>query len=146
MGGFLRQLPMKTFLKILKLQEFWNQKNGKYFNKKIQKKQKKWLKVYWQRALIRYLGIEIYGCGSYSSDADEVRIVDKISPSSTSYWFCGVSKIIGIENLNTSNVIKMDHMFSGSNFTNLDLSSFDTSNVTDMEHMFANCSSLQIWI
>ncbi len=67
-------------------------------------------------------------------------------PTSTSGWFmrCDVLKeIIGIENLNTSNVANMSYMFGDcSGLTNLDVSHFDTSNVTDMQAMFSDCSGL----
>ena len=40
-------------------------------------------------------------------------ILDEIVPSSTSWWFMGMSEIKGIEKLNTSNVTKMQCMFYG---------------------------------
>ena len=93
-------------------------------------------------------------------------------PTTTRCWFIdftSVSEIIGIENLNTSEVRDMSSMFESCNhLTNLelsrfdtrnvqnmrfmffntsikalDLSSFNTSNVTNMESMFCNCSSLE---
>lgn len=43
----------------------------------------------------------------------------------------------------TDNVIEMRNMFSSSQVSNLDLSSFNVSNVTDMSNMFYNCSNLE---
>ena len=52
-------------------------------------------------------------------------------------------KIEGLENLDTSNVTNMSHMFLGcGGLTSLDLSNFNTSNVTDMSGMFENCRGL----
>lgn len=76
----------------------------------------------------------------------EVRIIDEIYPLFTGKWFsnCGsLEKIVGIENLNTSNVTNMEAMFEGcSNLTTLNLSSFNTSKVTNMGSMFSGCSKL----
>ena len=67
-------------------------------------------------------------------------------PTSCKMWFIycnNLTKIEGIENLNTVNVTSMSNMFSGcSALTSLDLSKFDTQNVTDMRFMFSDCSSL----
>ena len=67
-------------------------------------------------------------------------------PTSCNMWFynCNnLTKIEGIENLNTVNVTDMNCMFWGcSGLTSLDLSKFDTQKVTDMSFMFAYCSSL----
>jgi len=82
--------------------------------------------------------------------------------------FSSLKKVIGLENLDTSqvtnmsymfsetdvsifdfNFLNMDHvqnvsyMFSGSTgLSNLDLSQLDTSQITDMSYMFANCTEL----
>ena len=93
-------------------------------------------------------------------------------PTNTCEWFneCQrLEEIIGIENLNTSevknmcfmfgecialksldlssfdtrNVENMVYMFYNTGLTQLDLTSFNTSNVTDMSSMFADCSNLQ---
>ena len=67
-------------------------------------------------------------------------------PTSCNKWFIycnNLTKIEGIENLNTVNVTNINSMFSGcSVLTSLDLSKFDTQNVTDMRFMFSDCSSL----
>ncbi len=61
-------------------------------------------------------------------------------------WFSEMSNLTAIEgigNLNTSEVIEMDAMFSGcSSLTSIDLSHFDTHNVDGMWRMFQNCTSL----
>ena len=72
-------------------------------------------------------------------------------PNTCYSWFkdCGyLTTIIGIENLNTSQVVDMDKMFdSCTRLTSLDLSGFNTSNVKYMQHMFHACSSLTtIWV
>jgi surface protein len=93
-------------------------------------------------------------------------------PKSTRSWFSSHPSltIVGLENLNTSDVEDMSWMFSGcsglvsiplstfhtdkvttmcgmfndcSSLTSLDLSSFNTSNVTDMQQLFMGCSNLQ---
>ena len=75
-----------------------------------------------------------------------VKFVDKIKPTSTAYWFSGMTKCTSMDlaNLDTSTVTTMENMFSGcSGLTTLDVSKFDTSNVTDMGAMFARCTSLE---
>lgn len=68
-------------------------------------------------------------------------------PTSTFYWFWGLRKlktIIGIENLNTSEVKYMTSMFKECcSLTGLDLSGFNTANVEDMSFMFDGCSQLK---
>ena len=62
-------------------------------------------------------------------------------------WFCGcreLKEVIGLENLNTAQVINMNSMFEGcSALTHLDLSSFNTARVRYMCSMFQGCSSLK---
>ena len=64
-------------------------------------------------------------------------------PTSTDFWFWGLRKlktIIGIENLNTSEVKSMCGMFEGcSSLTELDVSGFNTANVENMAFMFEGC-------
>ena len=68
-------------------------------------------------------------------------------PISTFYWFSGMRNLVtitGLEYLNTSEVTRMDAMFSRCyKLTSLDLSSFNTSNVTDLTEMFKSCSALR---
>lgn len=55
----------------------------------------------------------------------------------------GLSKIKGIENLNTTSVTSMENMFHGDyNLTELDLSHFNTENVTNMQDMLSYLVSL----
>lgn len=72
-------------------------------------------------------------------------------PTDCSYWFCSnknsydskLQNIVGIENLNTTNVTDMSCMFAGCDkLTSLDLSKFKTINVTNMSGMFSGCKSL----
>ena len=70
-------------------------------------------------------------------------------PTSTYCWFAQeydepiLSEIIGIKNLNTSNVTDMSYMFSDcTTLKSLDVSGFKTSNVTSMRGMFNRCISL----
>lgn len=75
-----------------------------------------------------------------------VKIVDVISPVSTSNWFidCMSLSTIDLSNLNTEYVVNMSSMFAGcSSITNLNLLNFNTSNVTNMSRMFSSCSSLR---
>ncbi len=65
----------------------------------------------------------------------------------SSYLFNGFTKVIqieGLENIDTSNVINMEAMFSTmSNIQDLDLSSFSTSNVKNMNYMFQGSNKLK---
>lgn len=57
--------------------------------------------------------------------------------------FRNLKRIIGLEYLNTSEVVDMNKMFILClSLTSLDLSSFDTSKVTDMYGMFNGCYAL----
>ena len=68
-------------------------------------------------------------------------------PTSTAYWFMRCLKleaIMGMENLNTSNVTDMGSMFyECSALTTLDVSNFNTSNVTNMSCIFRGCQFLK---
>ena len=94
------------------------------------------------------------------------------NPLSTAYWFYNcdkLEKIVGIDNIKTAWVNKMNSMFSGcsslsgldlkgfktgmvrnmsdmfrgcSSMTSLNISTFDTGNVQDMDAMFRNCSNI----
>jgi len=80
---------------------------------------------------------------SHKYSIQKVEFIDEISPLSTAYWFESFENcnIFDLENLNTSNVTDMSHMFSdaGVNVTTLeiDASGFDTSNVENMSSMFS---------
>lgn len=83
--------------------------------------------------------------------ADIVRVVFDVSfasarPTSCNSWFMECEKleaIDGIENLNTSKVTDMWHMFYNcKSLTSLDLKTFDTHNVFSMSYMFFGCNNL----
>lgn len=83
--------------------------------------------------------------------ADIVRVVFDVSfvsarPTSCNSWFMECEKleaIDGIENLNTSKVTDMWHMFYNcKSLTSLDLKTFDTHNVLSMSYMFFGCNNL----
>ena len=83
--------------------------------------------------------------------ADIVRVVFDVSfasarPKSCNSWFMECEKleaIDGIENLNTSMVTDMWHMFDNcKSLTSLDLKTFDTHNVLSMSYMFFGCNNL----
>ena len=84
-------------------------------------------------------------------DSTTARVVFDASfrdfrPTTTAKWFyhCKVlTKIEGLEYLNTAEVKDMSSMFWGcSALTSLDLKNFNTQNVTDMRYMFSGCSGL----
>jgi surface protein len=90
----------------------------------------------------------------WDGHAAEIQIVifdDSFSQcvllESTAHWFdgcCRLKEIHGIENLKTSAVKDMSHMFqSCSSLEAIDVSNFITRNVTNMEGMFKSCSSLK---
>ncbi len=67
-------------------------------------------------------------------------------PRSTKSWFLNLSlltEIVGLQNLDTSNVTDMMDMFTDcSGLTSLDISHFKTSKVMSMIQLFYNCSGL----
>ena len=70
-----------------------------------------------------------------------------VRPTSTYHWFYemrNLESIVGMRFLNTSEVTRMDAMFSRCyKLTVLELGSFNTAKVTDMSDMFRSCSALQ---
>lgn len=68
-------------------------------------------------------------------------------PTSCHEWFntCAhLTKIEGIENLNTEEVTDMSHMFYNcTRLQNIDLSHFNTAKVKDMNNMFNGCAALK---
>lgn len=68
-------------------------------------------------------------------------------PNSCYCWFVdntSLTKIIGLEYLNTSEVINMEYMFYRCNkLASLDLRSFDVSNTEKMGQMFYQCTNLE---
>ena len=88
---------------------------------------------------------------SVRTDQIETVVFDKsfaqFIPTSCHKWFIGcakITKIIGIENLNTKEVEDMSYMFYNcASLTSLDLSNFNTNYLTNTEAMFEECSSLR---
>ncbi len=88
---------------------------------------------------------------SWLQDGIKVVVFDKsikdYRPVSCKNWFLycfGLQKIIGLEYLNTEDVVDMSGMFSSCrNLETLDLSSFNTQQVNDMSEMFSDCSNLK---
>lgn len=68
-------------------------------------------------------------------------------PTTCLLWFgfcTNLTSIEGLENLNTSDVTSMDHMFyKCGQLRALDLSGFNTEKVEDMSDMFSNCKNLE---
>lgn len=68
-------------------------------------------------------------------------------PTTCSLWFgscTNLTSIEGLENLNTSDVTRMDHMFyKCGQLRALDLSGFNTEKVENMGDMFSNCKNLE---
>lgn len=68
-------------------------------------------------------------------------------PTTCLLWFgscINLTSIQGLENLNTSDVTSMDHMFyKCEQLRALDLSGFNTEKVEDMSDMFSNCKNLE---
>ena len=89
------------------------------------------------------------GWNSKASDIKTVvftRSFRDVRPSTCSSWFLNcsnLSRIDGLENLNTSAATDMQYMFYGcKQLSSLDLSHFNTECVTNMGAMFKNCSGL----
>lgn len=68
-------------------------------------------------------------------------------PTTCLLWFgscTNLTSIEGLENLNTSDVTRMDYMFyKCEQLRALDLSGFNTEKVEDMSDMFSNCKNLE---
>ena len=87
----------------------------------------------------------------YADSITKAVINDDISGiqafESTAYLFAGLYKLTeieGIDKIDTSNVVDMQHMFDGcQSLTNLDLSSFNTTCVENMNSMFLDCQKLE---
>ena len=57
-------------------------------------------------------------------------------------YYENCKSIEGLENLSTSNVTTMSHMFDGCGILGLNLNYFDTTNVQSMSCMFLNCQDI----
>ena len=81
----------------------------------------------------------------YKGTAIDISSFDTSKVTSMMYAFgnCpNLTNISGIENLNTSNVEKIDGLFClDAKITSLNLSKWDVSNVTDMRSIFCNTNN-----
>lgn len=89
-------------------------------------------------------------CQTKSADIKTVvfkRNFRDARPTTCLLWFgycTNLTSIEGLENLNTSDVTSMDHMFyKCGQLRALDLSGFNTEKVEDMSDMFSNCINLE---
>ena len=75
-----------------------------------------------------------------------VKFEGGLKPKNCENWFyhcANLTEIKNIQNLYTTNCVKMNSMFeSCTSLTTLNLSTFDTTNVSNMKNMFQSCSSL----
>lgn len=85
--------------------------------------------------------------GINSDDVQEVKFTGQLKIGSASEMFkdlTNLTKITGLENLDTSATSDMRYMFAGcSKLASLDLSSFNTANTSYVESMFQDCENLQ---
>lgn len=92
-----------------------------------------------------YIGMDEMPWGKHASVITSVKIVDKIKPLNTCYWFAAMENLVDIDinNLDTGICTDMSYMFTYcSSLISIDLRSFNTTKVTNMLSMFAGCSSL----
>lgn len=109
------------------------------------------------RSATKPVGVNILALGTGTSPdwgtyaAEIKKVVFKAGFRDETHWTCSnwfngctnLTRIEGIENLNTSNVKNMSGMFAKcSNLETLDLSHFNTENVTTMVQMFYGCTKL----
>ena len=83
--------------------------------------------------------------GYKPSTIDTKKHKEQLPEDCTEYFANQKVDVDDIENLDTSNVMYMEYMFSGATFnqTSLDLSSWDVSKVENIEGMFSCCDSLK---
>lgn len=91
--------------------------------------------------------------GWYQTKSAEIKTVvfkrnfRDARPTTCSQWFCfctNLTSIKGLENLNTSDVTRMDNMFyKCGQLRALDLSAFNTEKVKNMADMFGYCKNLE---
>lgn len=89
--------------------------------------------------------------GFFTDEGNKILSIDKwnidtsnVTKMNSMFSSCSSLKTLNLSNFNTSNVTKMNSMFGTcSSLKTLDLSKFNTSNVTDMSSMFYSCSSLK---
>ena len=82
----------------------------------------------------------------YPLDIEVTKLVidpGVIAPKDSFDLFSGFQNIVGLPNLDTSQVTDMENMFDACGVKELDLSNWDTSKVTNMRFMFAGCTNLE---
>ena len=82
----------------------------------------------------------------YHIDIENTKLIidpGVIAPKDSSGLFSSFQNIVGLPNLDTSQVTDMENMFAGCGVKELDLSNWDTSKVTNMRFMFANSFNLE---
>ena len=82
----------------------------------------------------------------YHIDIENTKLIidpGVIAPKDSSGLFSDFQNIVGLPNLDTSQVTNMSGMFDACGVKELDLSNWDTSKVTDMNSMFAGCTNLE---
>ena len=96
------------------------------------------------------IDIPLYVSGEFQNKTGLTEVTTMVNKSHTdlsNMFDCcyNLATINGIEQWDTSNVTKMNHLFNYcQKLIELDLSSFNTSKVTTMYAMFRNCSNLKI--
>ena len=85
-----------------------------------------------------------YNYAGYELDVSKLK-TNNVSTMNSMFRDCyGLQNIIGIDNMNVSNVIDISCMFYNCNsLQSLDISKWDTSNVTSMLQVFCTCNQLQ---
>ena len=82
----------------------------------------------------------------YHIDIENTKLIidpGVIAPKDSSGLFSSFQNIVGLPNLDTSQVTDMENMFARCGVKELDLSNWDTSKVTNMRFMFANSFNLE---
>ena len=82
----------------------------------------------------------------YHIDIENTKLIidpGVIAPKDSFDLFSGFQNIVGLPNLDTSQVTDMEDMFDACGVKELDLSNWDTSKVTNMRFMFANSFNLE---
>ena len=82
----------------------------------------------------------------YHIDIENTKLIidpGVIAPKDSSGLFSDLQNIVGLPNLDTSQVTDMENMFDACWVKELDLSNWDTSKVTNMRFMFADCTNLE---
>lgn len=93
--------------------------------------------------------IALYNFGQFreNSELTEASVMVVSEHDNLEEMFIGchsLTTIIGIDEWDTSNVMRMDNMFCQcESLESLDLSSFNTENVENMERMFSDCHNLR---